>query len=211
MPWFETLTDSLTALGAAAREARLAAHAARTTCALYDLDRLKPIDATVTSANRPYDNEIRPHDRVLFRLITAHHEHADKLSGIYGMAALTYADGATWAITQVIAGNQPTAVHGLHNTDGAFVIPGPLPEVTGLDRWNGWKAFRAARKAMDECEYAAAFADGLASESYLSDHDAGQMHDAINRASGLSEAAFAYGQHAETALRFALLDAFRTR
>ncbi|MEU4583685.1 hypothetical protein AB0F92_16595 [Kitasatospora aureofaciens] len=209
MPWYTNLTDSLSALGAAAREARLAARAAQTTHALYDLDRIKPVDATVTADNRPYDTEIRPHDSVLFRLITAHREHADRLNSIYGMAALTYADGATWAITQVIAGNQPTAVHGYCDADGTFVIPGPLPEVTGLERWNGWKAFLAARKAMDECEYASAFADGLAAESYLSDHDAGELHDAIDRASGLPDAAFIYGQHAETALRFALLDALR--
>lgn len=53
IPWFETLTDSVAALGAAAREARTAHRAARAAGAQCSLDRLRPVDGASPSPGRP--------------------------------------------------------------------------------------------------------------------------------------------------------------
>lgn len=155
MPWFETLTDSVYALGAAAREAQRAARTAELAREAYDLDRLRPVDGEVRLDGRdPSSVPFRPHDAALFTIGDALMEQANKLRTLYTQAAEGYAYGTAWAI----------------------------------------------------CEDAGLFAEYLDERPQLSDHEAGELHEAIDTATGAPDAAYAYGQLAESALHFALLE-----
>ncbi|MCQ4080771.1 hypothetical protein NGB36_09180 [Streptomyces sp. RB6PN25] len=122
--------------------------------------------------------------------------------------AEAYAYGTAWAILRVLDGQQPAAVRLGRNTEGFFIIPGELcpvpPTFEALKRWNKWEKFTAARAAMERCEYAGCYADSLADCRYLADHEAAAMHEALDEAAGLPDAAYDYGVLAESAIHFAL-------
>ncbi|MDW6061371.1 hypothetical protein SAZ11_29320 [Streptomyces sp. FXJ1.4098] len=124
MPWFETLTDSVYALGAAAREAQRAARTAELAREAYDLDRLRPVDGEVRLDGRALGGvPFRPHDAVLFTIGKALMEQANKLRTLYTQAAKGYAYGTAWAILRVLEGQQPDAVQLGRNNDGATSSP----------------------------------------------------------------------------------------
>jgi hypothetical protein len=209
--WFESLADSVYALGAAAREAQRAARAAELARDSYDLDRLRPVDGHIRFDGRP-DSTVpfRPHDNVLFAIGDTLSEQANKLRTLYAQAALGYAYGTAWAITSVLDGQQPDAVRLGRTLKGFYIIPGELcpapPLMPGLERWNDYPKFVQARVALLLCEEAGIFADCLDEQPCLSDHEVGELHEAIDTASSLPDAAAAYGQLAESALHFALLE-----
>ncbi|MFJ9648146.1 hypothetical protein [Streptomyces sp. NPDC101206] len=210
VPWFETLTHSVYALGAAAREAQRAYHAARITAAHYDLDRLKHVDGELTITGRPSTVPFRPHDDALFVIGDAHRKQTDRLRRLYAQTAEGYAYGATWAIRQVLAGQQPPTVELGRSDQGFYILPSeayPSAEAfEGLGRWNGKADFDRTLAEMQRCQAAAEYAAELEQEHYLADHEASAMHDAYRMAEDLPDAMHAYGRNAETALRFALLE-----
>ncbi|TGA85302.1 hypothetical protein, partial [Streptomyces palmae] len=128
-PWFESLTDSVFALGAAAREAQAAYRAAVLSCDAMDLDRLRPVDGEIAIPGRaPSSVPVRPHDHVLYRIQDIHRTHRDELETLYSRAAQEYAYGTAWAIVRVLDGHQPTAVE-LKRTRDGFTIPTELAPV----------------------------------------------------------------------------------
>ncbi|MFF4427116.1 hypothetical protein ACFY04_41330 [Streptomyces sp. NPDC001549] len=211
MPWFETLTDSVTALGAAALEAQRAWQAAQITTHHYDCLRVRPLEGTVTDPGRHQGlPPVHPYEGMIAVLETFHMTHEHGLRKVFITAALSYGYGAAWAIQQVIEGHQPEAVELTVRGPGCFVIPDGLvpvpPAMPSLDGWPGAKRFEQARQRMETADVAGEYAADLADEDYLADHEASAMHDAETAASDLPDAAFAYGQLAESALRYALLD-----
>ncbi|MFD5734363.1 hypothetical protein ACFWIY_16205 [Streptomyces sioyaensis] len=212
LPWFESLTDSVFALGASAREAQRAHQAAQVSTAHYDLDRLQFINGEISIPGRP--SPVRPHDRALMAIGDSHDQHERRMAVLYGNAALGYAYGTAWAILRVLDGQEPPRVELKWLSDGCFVIPHELapvpPEIKGLSRWVNNPKFEHARQRLMRCDQAGDYADHLSERAYLADHEASDMHDALDDAAGLPDAAYAYGVLAESALRFALLGARAT-
>ncbi|MFE7411468.1 hypothetical protein [Streptomyces laurentii] len=212
LPWFETLTDSAYALGAAAREARTAHQAAQAAAAQYDLDRVRLLDGEITVPG--LFTPPRPHDRAVMGIGKALQECRDRMERLYADAALSYAYGTAWAIQQVLDGQEPPRVELGWTPEGHLILPTGLvpvpPEFDGLERWCDHGRFEQARKRWEACDYAKEYADELAGQEYLADHEASEMHQAYGDARGLTDAAYAYGVLAESALRYALLGA-RTR
>ncbi|WP_406302126.1 hypothetical protein OHA61_06200 [Streptomyces sp. NBC_00885] len=206
--WFESLTDSVYALGAAVREAQRAARAAELARDSYDLDRLRPVDGQVRIDGRdPGGVPFRPHDDALFAIGDVHREQAGKLRSLYMQSAMGYAYGTAWAILRVLDGQQPDAVQLGRTAEGNYVIPGELcpvpPLMPGLQRWNDYPKFVQAHTRWLICEEAALFAEYLDDQRQLSDHEAGELHEALDTATGVPDAAYAYGLLAESALRVA--------
>ncbi|MGR3939406.1 hypothetical protein [Streptomyces sp. BRA346] len=209
--WFESLTDSVYALGAAAREAQHAARTADLACDAYDLDRLRPSDGRVGTDDRGAQAvSFRPHFRALLTIGDALMEQTRKMRTLYAQTAMGYAYGTAWAILRVLEGQQPDAVQLSRNNDGGYIIPGelcPIPSLMpGLERWTGYKQLVQAHAQWALCEEAGMFAEYLDEQPQLSDHEAGELHKALDTATGEPDAAYAYGQLAESALHFALLE-----
>ncbi|MFI8792262.1 hypothetical protein [Streptomyces sp. NPDC055105] len=208
-PWFESLTDSVLALGAAARETRAAARAAELADAAYDVDRLRPVDGELHLDSHPTGSvPFRPHDAALFAIGDAHMKHAFTMQRLYANAALGYAYGTAWAILRVLEGERPPAVWLGRSDEGAYYVPGELcpvpPLVPQLERWCDYPKLVAARDRWAHCEQAGLFAECLDEQPHISDHDAGQLHVALDTAAGSPDAAYTYGELAESGLRFAL-------
>jgi hypothetical protein len=153
----------------------------------------------------------RPHDDALFVIGSVLSEQRRKLNSLYVQAALGYAYGAAWAILRVLDGQHPDTVELGRTPQGEYIIPGELCPVPSLmpklQRWNGYEKFVCAHARWAQCDMAAAYADYLDEQSSLTDHEAGELDDAIDSAAGLPDAAYAYGVLAESGLAFALLDA----
>ncbi|WP_086708301.1 hypothetical protein [Streptomyces antimycoticus] len=211
MPWFESLTDSVYALGAAAREAQRAARTADLACDAYDLDRLRLLDGEVRLDGQHQSSvPFRPHDAALFTITKTLTEQTFKLRNLYTQTAMGYAYGTAWAILRVLEGQQPDAVQLGRSREGFYAIPGelcPVPSLMpGLKRWSGYKQFVQAHARWAMCEEAGMFAEYLDEQPQLSDHEAGELHEALDAATGVPDAAYAYGYLAEAALHFALLE-----
>lgn len=201
-PWHYTLEDSVYALGAAAREAQRAWKGARLAVENIDLDRIKPIDGQVEfTGSRSYGPH-RPHDAALFAVGDVLRDAEQRLRDLYENTALAYAYGAAWAIEQVQAGKQPAHVELKRDAAGQPVF-GLLPEID-LRCVTGPK-LAAARETLIACEAARSLGDDLAAQTYLADHEAGEMHAAWEQGDGLPDAAYAYGLLAESGLHFVLI------
>ncbi|MER7515909.1 hypothetical protein [Streptomyces sp. NPDC126499] len=207
LPWFETLTDSVFALGAAARETRTAHQAAQAATAQYDLDRVRLLDGEITAPG--LFTPPRPHDRAVMGIGKALQECRDRMERLYTDAALSYAYGTAWAILRVLDGQEPPRVELRLSAEGHLTIPAELapipPAIEGLGRWRDNAKFEKARQRWWDCDSAGEYASALDEEDYLTDHEAYEMHQAYDEARGLAGAAYAYGLLAESALRFTLL------
>jgi len=201
--WTTSLEDSVFALGAAARECQSAARAAALTTGHYDLDRLRLLDGKVLNAHPGFTGEQEPHLAALGRIGSIHLKTQHELERLYMEAAEAYAHGANWAVRQVQSGKQPPHVTLKVDAAGSYVIDGTLPAL-GLDRFASAKALEAAHRVYERCLVAGWEAEGIARQDYIADHEAGQMHAALDMAGGLPDAAYAYGVLAESALRWAL-------
>ncbi|MFD7977525.1 hypothetical protein [Streptomyces sp. NPDC059071] len=209
LPWFESLTDSVFALGTAARETRTAYQAAQVATAQYDLDRVRLLDAEVAVTDRR--SLSRPHDQAVMSIGDALRECENRMASLYNRAAASYAYGTAWAILRVLDGKEPPRVELGLTAEGHLTIPGELapipPAIDGLDRWRDNAKFEKARHRWWECDSAVEYASGLADEEYLDDQQAYEMHEAFAEARGMADAAYAYGVLAESALHYALLGA----
>ncbi|WP_406508423.1 hypothetical protein [Streptomyces sp. NBC_00212] len=208
--WFESLSDSVYALGAAAREAQHASRTAEVARDSYDLNRLRPVDGRVQVDDRPDTMPFLPHDQALFAIGDIFSEQADRLRSLYVHAAIGYAYGSIWAILRVLDGQHPDAVQLGRTSEGFYLIPGGLHRdpstMTGLKHWNHYPQFIAAHARMLLSESAGMHADCLSDQPHLTDREASELHQALDSAASLPEATYAFGVLAESALHFALLE-----
>jgi LPS sulfotransferase NodH len=120
-------------------------------------------------------------------------------------AALLYASGACWSISQAQQGQTPNRVAFQRDPEHAKQLMPRTLEIIGLDRYSERAKVSAACAELTSRLYSASYGEDLASLAYLADHEASQMHDAWDHAEGIGPAAYAYGLLAERALRFVLL------
>lgn len=202
-PWHYTLEDSVYALGAAAREAQRAWKAADLAVQSVDLDRVKTVGGQVVFTGRPSYAPHYPHDQALMIVGDVLRDAEQKLRDIYERTALAYAYGTAWAIEQVQAGKQPPFVELKRDAAGQPVL-GLLPQID-LTPCVIAPKLDAARETLITCETARSLGDDLAAQTYLADHEAGEMHAAWEQGDGLPDAAYAYGLLAESGLHFVLI------
>ncbi|MFE5159670.1 hypothetical protein ACFRNT_14340 [Streptomyces sp. NPDC056697] len=202
--WWTTLHDGMVALRAAATEARRAYRAAQHATADVNLDRLRLDEGAVMVSGAVSGTTVRrrPHERVLRAIGDVYHDAETRLERVYEQAAMAYAYGVTWATEQVLAGERPARISLPIDTFGD--VPYTLPDFgERLDHWTGAGKFTRLREALERCLQADEIAADLASRDYVTEQEAGEMHDALHVAEGLPDAAFEYGQAAEEALAFA--------
>ncbi|MFJ6298575.1 hypothetical protein ACIQJX_35140 [Streptomyces griseoviridis] len=217
-PWFEHLTDSVRALGEAAREWQLADRQAALLETHVDFLRRNPHEGRISvhgpATTGPQSKPARrtPHERALSDLQKTYMEHRFTTRSRYEHAARLFASGAAWAIAHVQAGETPDRV--LFRQDRDYrPVPGAY-EVTGLDRYAGADALEAAYERLLFMDHAAEYAEDIAGRDEVSEHEAGEMFTAGQVARDLPDAAIGYGLLAEQALQFVLLGpkaAHRTR
>jgi hypothetical protein len=214
-PWFEHLTDSIRALGEAAREWQIADRAASLNEAHMDTQRSVLHEGRTTHQpgpdtvplHRRTRSKHHPHVSAFYQLQRLYREHRSRTRREYRDASLLFASGAAWAISQVQAGEEPRqAVFTLDHCHR----PAPIPHdyaVTGLDRYAAaakvaavYEQLRSMHLAEDICEEIAGRPDHEVSE-----RDASDMWEAGDYASGLPDAAYAYGRLLESALEYTLL------
>lgn len=214
-PWFEHLTDSVRALGEAAKEWQTADRAASLaeehvrleSRSLHEGNAIhRPTsDAPWPGPGKPHS--VRPHVKAVFDLQRIYMEHRFRTQREYCHAALLFASGAAWAIAQVQAGEQPSAVaFGLDTYEPPKAVPHPF-HIEGLDRYSEANKVADAYHRLLSMYQAADYAEEIAGreDREVSDRDAGDMFDALAEATGMQEAAYAYGLLAERALQFVLL------
>ncbi|MER6255724.1 hypothetical protein ABT224_30670 [Streptomyces sp. NPDC001584] len=205
--WFETLTDSVSALGAAAREARTAHRAAQAAGAQYKFDRLRHVDGAIADPCQPSAVPDRPHDRALLSIAVSHLAHECRMAELYDDAAAAYAFGAAWAILRVLDGQQPRLVELSRQADGRTAIPDELfpvpPAFKGFDTWDGHKQFEQAHEELERVGDLWAYVRGLNQPDIPDTFD---LLDVNEKLAAAPDTAFTYGQIAESALTFTLLD-----
>ncbi|MFF0510986.1 hypothetical protein [Streptomyces sp. NPDC004250] len=215
LPWYEDLTDSVRALGEAAYEYQLAVTTARTLQAGVETGRRVLHEGKVAAQPRSDAsgwNKVpvtrAPHEHAVFHLGDLYREQLLKLQDLYENASLCFATGCAWAIAHVQRGNNPNGVALDMGEDGRTLTPwtGPALEIKGLERYAHAQQVAAAYKQLAVCLNAAGYAEDLGSRDYLADHEASWMHDALDVAVGIGDAAYDYGLQAERALQFALLE-----
>ncbi|TQE23568.1 hypothetical protein Sipo8835_34710, partial [Streptomyces ipomoeae] len=98
--WFDSLTGSVYALGAAAREAQLAARTAREQ---YEPHRIRLSDAEVHLDDHATGaTPLRPHAVAVSTIGDTLSKTATVLDALYTNTALAYAYGTAWAILRVL-------------------------------------------------------------------------------------------------------------
>ncbi|WP_406365204.1 hypothetical protein [Streptomyces sp. NBC_00645] len=211
-PWYEDLTDSVTALREAAYEYKAAHRASVTLRDSVTMERRRLEDGRVSAQPAPTEQGLapvprsrEPHANAVFDLASTYGKLTSSFLERFEHAALLYASGAAWAIRYVQQGHNPNGVL-FQTSDTGRLVPGAL-EITGLDRYSEQAHVAAAYEAVAGCLDASRYGEELAEEDYLADHQASAMHDAWQHAEGTGPAAYAYGLLAERALRYVLLPA----
>ncbi|MFC8859298.1 hypothetical protein [[Kitasatospora] papulosa] len=206
--WTDSLFDSVYALYETAREFQTAHRAAQLATQTVDYDRRQ-----LHAGRMALEGRTNAYGRTLTR--APHEDAASVLSRLYSTAeskahryyegaALLYASGAAWAIRSVQSGNTPALVT-FQIDDHGDPIPHAL-NIPGLDTYAGGPALDAAYDKVRDCLDAAGHAEDLAGRDYVADHEASEMFRAGDIASGLAEAAFAYGLLAQRAVSYVLLE-----
>ncbi|MEU1496101.1 hypothetical protein [Streptomyces sp. NPDC005732] len=211
-PWYEDLTDSVTALRDAAYEYKVAQRSAKSLCDSVSFERRRVQEGRIHALPQTARTEwVRkpqtrvPHETALFDLAKAYGQLAGNINGAFEQAALLFASGACWAITQVQHGATPDRVQFERDPQETSQLLPRAFEIVGLDRYSESPKLAAAYERFAACRYAAEIGDDLADRDYLADHEASAMHDAFAHAEDTGAAAYAYGLLAERALNFALL------
>lgn len=140
-------------------------------------------------------------------IVASHLAHECRMAELYDDAAAAYAFGAAWAIGRVLDGRQPPLVELGRQADGRTEIPDELfpvpPAFKGLDGWGELNKFEQARAELDRVGDLWAYVRGLDEPDIPDTFD---LLDVNEKLAAAPDAAFAYGQIAESALTFALLD-----
>ncbi|MFI0737905.1 hypothetical protein ACH4PU_07335 [Streptomyces sp. NPDC021100] len=193
--WFQSLTESVFALGAAARELRMANDAARVAAWSVDQHRLLPVNGELNVPENPF---FRPHDAAVYQLGNAYRQLENCTKRLYENTALAYAHGAAAAALAVLRGERPHRAE-LQREKGQYTLPATgLPDPTGLlGGWNGGPRLVELRRVLlqrqDEADAAREEPRCGADEFVV----------------GLADAAYAFGEQAESALHFALMTTSR--
>lgn len=199
--WFRTLPESVYALGAAAREYRLALHTAKLGISHTDPSRTHHHLGELAVPGRPFH---RPHDVALVSVGDLYTGLEKQLRGLYENAARAYAHGVAWAIRSVLDGKQPSHVL-LHRERDRYLLMGGTPDLGGgLARWSGCKRLHALREDLVYRESARQAADSLGAEQHLEGHESAALAAALDTAEGLAQSAYDYGELAESALHFTI-------
>ncbi|MFL4905593.1 hypothetical protein ACJ6WF_21085 [Streptomyces sp. MMS24-I2-30] len=203
--WFLSLSDSVHALGAAAREYRMARQTAQSNSWSYDLTRLGPEVGAMRVVGRDH---IRPHADSVMRLKAIHDRVETQIKGLYENAALAYAYGTAAAVNAVLGGGRPTHVE-LGRRDDSYEIPSdPLPDLQGaLGPYIGGPNLVALREIVTEHQRVDRAVREISFYEDLSDYQSTELTDASKYAAGLADAAYQYGEAAERALHYVLTGA----
>ncbi|MBZ4321468.1 hypothetical protein [Streptomyces huiliensis] len=189
--WFQSLTESVFALGAAARELRMANNTATTVAWSVEPHRLLPVDGVLSVPGEPF---FRPHDVAIWQVAHAYRRLENSTKRLYENTALAYAHGAAAAALSVLVGERPRYAE-LRRDDGWYTLPPiHLPDPAGhLGQWDGASRLAELRSALlqrlDEVEDTATKLRCSADEFSVA----------------LADAAYAFGEQAESALHFALM------
>jgi hypothetical protein len=214
-PWYEDLTDSVTALREAAYEYKVAQRSAKSLRDSVQFERRHIEDGRIHVlpmpnarggsgwASQPHSRD--PHGQAIQELTSAYGRLLGATSSAFEYASMLFASGAAWAITQVQKGHTPSRVAFERDPQDSEHLVARSLEIVGLDRYSGAPALAAAYERLADCLYSGEVGSGLAGRDYLADHEASDMHDLFAHADGTGPAAYAYGLLAESALRFALL------
>ncbi|QPP07558.1 hypothetical protein G4Z16_15485 [Streptomyces bathyalis] len=199
--WFRTLPESVYALGAAAREYRLALHTAKLGISNTDPSRTHHHVGELAVPGTPFH---RPHDVALVSVSDLYTDLEKQVRRLHENAARAYAHGAAWAIRSVLNGKQPSRVL-LHREHGEYLFIAEMPDLSeGLARWSGGKRLHALREDLLYRESARHAADSLAAEQRLEAHESAALAAALDSAEALAQTAYDYGELAENALHFAI-------
>lgn len=201
--WFDSLTASAQALGAAAREYRTAAQTARIASWNTDPARLLPLNGAASVTGRDF---VRPHHDAVWTLGKLFGGLRAETEKLYENAAQAYAYGTVTAVVSALRGEHPTHIE-LRRRDGRYVLPaGPLPDLgEPLADWSRGERLAALRQQVIEREHARAAVAEFEFFEDLGDCGAAELTEARERASGLGDSSYAYGEAAESALHFVLL------
>lgn len=204
--WFHSLSDSVFALGAAAREHRAASEAARVAAWSTEPNRLLPVDGTLrvneTRLLQPHDTAVTMLSQ-LFGGLRRHTEH------LHENTCLAYAYGAAEGVRLVSQGNRPRHIE-LRRNDGLYVLPPAslLPDLgRALAGWPGSERVARLRAEVMRYEFAASVHRAEPSNGNQSDHEASEVFPASEFTASLADSAYAYGEVAESALNYLLLAA----
>ena len=205
-PWFISLTESVYALGTAAREFRAAYRTAQTASWHVDPARVLPVDGSVSVVDAM--SFIRPHDEALRQLGEAYGRLDAQVHQLYENAALAYAYGTAGVLLAIACGGCPEYVH-LGRKDGLYVPEGgALPNLQyALSSWPGAGRLAELQTALHERQLAGQGFDDLPPLDCLTQYEASMADDTAQFARGLADSAYAYGEMAERALHFLLLQA----
>lgn len=201
--WFDTLTASVQALGAASREYYMAERAARNALWNTDPTRVLPTSGAVSVPRR---NLVQPHHDALRQLRALHTEIHERTKTLYENAAEAYAHGAAAALHSVLLGERPEYVE-LRRRGGHYVRPtGALPDLrTLLNDWPGNGGLATLREQVTEREHARTVVEDFEFFWDLAGCVIPEWSRAAEQAADLADTAHAYGETAESALYFVLL------
>jgi hypothetical protein len=190
--WHLTLTDSVYALGAAARELRAAHSQARHTAWSNDPARLVPVVGLLDVTNA---EPVRPYDEALWQLSDLYTSLEHHTKELYENAALGYAHGAALALTSVLRSQAPSRVELACTRSGRYVLPEDgLPDLSAS----------ISRRA-GGCELADARDHFLVAEQSADAEPTKDAADATEEfAADLADAAYAFGECAEHVLHHLL-------
>lgn len=204
--WFDTLTASVQALGAAAREYRMAERTALNTLWTTDPTRLISIDGTVDVAGRDSTQDaVRPQYAAWYQLRLLYRELHDRTQKLYEDAAVAYAHGAATALHSVLAGDRPERVELVRRGRRRVRLADELPDLrTSLPEWPGTSRLAALREQVIRRERARTEVTDFEFFEDLADCVVPQWSHLAELAAGLGDSAQVYGETAESALHFVL-------
>lgn len=214
-PWFEHLTDSVDALGNAAREWDLAHQGAELVHDQTDPMRRVLHDGKVTGQPgpeavgwnaKPFTRS--PHSKAVFALQRLYLEAVHRARAEYEHAALLYASGAAWAIRAVRAGEQPARVVFGVDDGERDLVPGDLDaglDAFKADRYSKAEKVEDAYDRLLECLAAGRYAEEIGDQEYVSERDDAEAAECWVVAQGTADAACAYGHLLREGLGFVLL------
>lgn len=218
-PWFEHLTDSVDALGNAAREWRLAHQGAELAHDQADPLRRVLHDGKVTGQPgpeavgwnaKPFTRS--PHSKAVFALQRLYLAAMHQACAEYEHAALLYASGAAWAIRAVRAGEQPARVVFGVDDEGdngrRELVAGDIDaglDAFKTDRYSKARKVEAAYDRLLECLAAGRYAEEIGDQEYVSERDDAEAAECWAIAEGTADAAYAYGHLLREGLGFVLL------
>lgn len=218
-PWFEHLTDSVDALGEAARVWRIAARSAELAHEQTDPFNRVLHEGRVTGRPgpeatgwnaRPFSRS--PHSDAVSELERLYLDAKHQTRAEYEHAALLYASGGAWAIRAVRVGEQPTRPTFGVDREGATgrgrLVPGDVGvDVDALkaDCYGKASLLEGAYDRLLECLAAGRHAEDIGDQEYVSERDDAEAAECWAIAEGTADAAYAYGQRLREALGFVLL------